>query len=103
LPTRAASPCADGGSLGQIGTELTDALRTRFGEENVLATSRRPTPPESYPGSFARLDVTDAAAVGQIVEKPVGNIAVECIQVSLSSTWSLSAHAAMGAAQTPKG
>ena len=57
------------GALGQIGTELTHALRMRFGESNVLATSRRSVPPESFTGRFAQLDVTDAAAVGDVVEK----------------------------------
>ena len=32
------------GALGQIGTELSRALRMRFGESNVLAMSRRSVP-----------------------------------------------------------
>jgi nucleoside-diphosphate-sugar epimerase len=57
------------GAFGQIGTELTRALRMRHGEENVLATSRRSTPPESETGPVARLDVTDAGALEQVVRK----------------------------------
>lgn len=41
----------------------------RYGEDNVLATSRRSTPADSDSGPFARLDVTDAGALAQTVEQ----------------------------------
>ena len=54
------------GAFGQIGTELSVALRKRYGDENVLATGRRLPEPETIPqspGPIERLDVTDANAV----------------------------------------
>ncbi|MFT4583377.1 MAG: nucleoside-diphosphate-sugar epimerase [Gammaproteobacteria bacterium] len=48
------------GASGQLGTELTAALRVRFGSENVLATGRHL--PED-PGPAEILDVTDVAAI----------------------------------------
>ena len=56
------------GALGQIGTELTKELRRRYGNDNVIATSRRTIPPANYDAPFERLDVTDATAVERIVE-----------------------------------
>jgi nucleoside-diphosphate-sugar epimerase len=57
--------------VGQIGTELTAALRREHGGDNVLATSRRSTPPPDAraPGPFEKLDVTDGAAVEQCLER----------------------------------
>lgn len=59
------------GALGQIGTELTRALRERFGQENVLSTSRRspkPDVPESD-GPFEQIDVTDESAIDDAVAR----------------------------------
>lgn len=59
------------GALGQIGTELTPALRQRYGSDNVLATSRRSVPQagEPYPGPFEPLDVTDRPAVESCLKR----------------------------------
>jgi nucleoside-diphosphate-sugar epimerase len=62
------------GAFGQIGTELTAALRSRHGPDNVLATGRRSSPSDEWtksagPGPTAVLDVTDAAAVADIMTR----------------------------------
>jgi nucleoside-diphosphate-sugar epimerase len=58
------------GALGQIGTELTVALRERFGSAAVLATDIRPEPAGSIAGDggYAVLDVTDPAAMARAVD-----------------------------------
>jgi len=59
------------GALGQIGTELTVALRNRYGAENVVATDCRPLPSETLrdSGPFQTADVTDADALDQVIRK----------------------------------
>lgn len=59
------------GALGQIGSELTAALRARFGAENVIATDCRPQPPEHLKGEgpFHSADVTDIAALERVVKQ----------------------------------
>ena len=52
------------GAFGQIGSELTPTLRERYGAKQVLATGRRL--PATAEGA-ALLDVTDAAAVQEVV------------------------------------
>ena len=49
------------GAVGQIGSELTHALRRRYGRDNVIATGRRTQPPAELAesGPFEWLDVTD--------------------------------------------
>ncbi len=58
------------GAFGQIGVELTEALRRRHGRENVLATGRR-APPADSPlagqNPVEQLDVTDREAVEQLI------------------------------------
>jgi nucleoside-diphosphate-sugar epimerase len=56
------------GAFGQIGTELTAALRARHGPENVLATGHH-LPGEPGAQQTAVLDVTDAAAVKDVVAR----------------------------------
>jgi nucleoside-diphosphate-sugar epimerase len=57
------------GATGQIGSELTIALRSRYGDENVLATDKRPALNElTQSGSFCLLDVRDVSAINQVVE-----------------------------------
>jgi len=51
------------GAFGQIGTELTAALRERHGAGQVLASGRRLPADAEAEGPAAVLDVTDAAAV----------------------------------------
>lgn len=55
------------GALGQLGSELTDALRTLHGEQNVIASDLRE--PQSYHGLFVPLDVMDKKALEATVEK----------------------------------
>ena len=58
------------GATGQIGSELTIALRRRYGSENVLAAGhKRPALNElMQSGPFCRLDARDLPAIKQVVE-----------------------------------
>ncbi|PPK73364.1 nucleoside-diphosphate-sugar epimerase [Methylobacter tundripaludum] len=58
------------GATGQIGSELTIALRDRYGAENVLAAGhKRPAQDElTQPGPYCSLDVRDAAALNQVIK-----------------------------------
>ncbi|NND61533.1 MAG: NAD-dependent epimerase/dehydratase family protein, partial [Gammaproteobacteria bacterium] len=51
------------GAFGQIGSELTSALREQYGPANVVATGRRVPKAASSTGPAEVLDVTDAASV----------------------------------------
>ncbi len=58
------------GACGQIGTELTQVLRERYGNENVVATDIQPLPPKlaaSGPGAY--LDVTQRDALIELVQR----------------------------------
>jgi nucleoside-diphosphate-sugar epimerase len=59
------------GALGQIGTELTIALRARFGAENVLATDCRPRPAGKFAdsGPFHTVDVMDIEALDRVIRQ----------------------------------
>jgi nucleoside-diphosphate-sugar epimerase len=58
------------GATGQIGSELTIALRDRVGEANVFASDIRQASSElMQSGPFCLLDVRDADALNQIVEE----------------------------------
>ena len=58
------------GAMGQIGSELTGALRKRYGSENVIATDiRNPKGTFSESGPCDVLDVTNRAAVFYIIKK----------------------------------
>jgi nucleoside-diphosphate-sugar epimerase len=57
------------GAFGQIGTELTEALRDKHGPENVLSTGQRLPSPAVQPGPMEVLDVTDRKAVDQLLER----------------------------------
>jgi nucleoside-diphosphate-sugar epimerase len=58
------------GATGQIGSELTIALRDRVGEANVFASDIRQASSElMQSGPFCLLDVRDAGALNQIVEE----------------------------------
>jgi len=50
------------GAAGQVGTELVTALRTRFGDDAVLATDIR-EPTDAGSGPFRTLDAMDPAAL----------------------------------------
>ncbi len=59
------------GACGQIGSELTMALRERYGNEHVVAAGHRTPPPDDVrdSGPFVYLDVTDRQALEEVVEQ----------------------------------
>ncbi|NOZ08415.1 MAG: L-threonine 3-dehydrogenase [FCB group bacterium] len=59
------------GAVGQIGSELTMALRERYGNENVVAGGRKTRPSEKLlnSGPFEIVDCTDIDAVAAVVKK----------------------------------
>lgn len=65
------------GAAGQIGSELTVALRKKFGADNVVASDRKTKTSIELrnSGPFEVVDCTDAAAVESVVKKyEVGTI-----------------------------
>lgn len=54
------------GANGQIGTVLTDALREKYGHDNVLATDIRN--PETIIEPFEQLDILDGEGLSRIVQ-----------------------------------
>jgi len=59
------------GACGQIGSELTMALRERYGNENVVAAGHRTQPSEKLrtSGPFVFIDVTRRETVEEVVRK----------------------------------
>lgn len=58
------------GAAGQIGSELAQALRKKYGGENVVVTDLfRPPAALADAGPFELLDVTDAKALDGLIEK----------------------------------
>jgi nucleoside-diphosphate-sugar epimerase len=59
------------GACGQIGSELTMALRERYGNENVVAAGHRTKPSERLrqSGPFEFIDVTKRETVEEVVRK----------------------------------
>jgi nucleoside-diphosphate-sugar epimerase len=59
------------GALGQIGSELTDALCSRYGADNVVITDCRPKPPDKFKhcGPFHTVDVLDIDALERVVKQ----------------------------------
>jgi len=59
------------GAVGQIGSELTMALRERYGAENVVATGRRtePGPKLRDSGPFYFIDVTQRGSMDVVIKK----------------------------------
>src|SRR5512136_1159381 len=59
------------GAVGQIGSELTPALRQRYGAENVVATGHHkpPTPELRAAGPFEVIDCTRKETVEAVVDK----------------------------------
>lgn len=57
------------GATGQIGAELTLALRERYGADNVIAAGHRrePSGHPAHTGPYISLDVRDAAALDNLV------------------------------------
>ncbi|MCB0792577.1 MAG: NAD-dependent epimerase/dehydratase family protein [Flavobacteriales bacterium] len=56
------------GSSGQIGTELVEGLRERFGAENVVASDIK-EPQVEQTGPFVMVDATDRRGIERIIEK----------------------------------
>lgn len=59
------------GAAGQIGTELTLALRDKYGKENVLATDLKPSENTKFneSGKFELLDVTKIHQIEELIKK----------------------------------
>ncbi len=59
------------GSVGQIGSELTLALRKRYGADNVVATGRKTEPSDELrnSGPFYFIDVTRRESIEEVVQK----------------------------------
>lgn len=59
------------GATGQIGVELTTALRDKVGAENVVAAGHKTQPlNEAYkPGLYCAFDIRDALTLNHVVEK----------------------------------
>jgi nucleoside-diphosphate-sugar epimerase len=59
------------GSVGQIGSELTLALRRRYGADNVVATGRKTPPSDELKnsGPFYFIDVTRRESIEEVVKK----------------------------------
>ena len=59
------------GAVGQIGTDLTPALRAQVGADNVIAAGRRtpPSPEMRDSGPFTQVDATDSEALRSVIEK----------------------------------
>ncbi|MBL7940649.1 MAG: NAD-dependent epimerase/dehydratase family protein [Flavobacteriales bacterium] len=56
------------GSSGQIGTELVEGLRARFGNENVVASDIK-QPQVAQSGPFAMVDAMDRRGIERIIDK----------------------------------
>ena len=59
------------GSVGQIGSELTLALRKKYGNDNVIATGRKTKPSEELlnSGPFEFIDITQRETVEKVVDQ----------------------------------
>lgn len=59
------------GAVGQIGSELTEALREKYGGANVVATGHRTAPSSKLleSGPFERIDVSDRDSVAEVITK----------------------------------
>lgn len=58
------------GATGQIGAELTPALRARYGGENVIAAGHRKEPDPAFraSGPYVALEVRDRDSLSALVE-----------------------------------
>lgn len=56
------------GSSGQIGTELVEGLRARFGNDNVVSSDIK-EPQAKQDGPFAMVDAMDRRGIERIIEK----------------------------------
>lgn len=71
------------GAVGQIGSELTLELRSRYGGENVIATGHRTKPSEALlqSGPFEFINVTKRETVEDIVDRYDVNVIVHMAAV----------------------
>ena len=68
------------GSSGQIGTELVEGLRARFGDDNVVASDiKEPQVPQA--GPFAMVNAMDRRGIERVIDK-YGITEVTCWQHS---------------------
>lgn len=79
------------GALGQIGTELTIALRAKYGIENVIAADRASN--INTPGTYRQLDVLNMGMLADIVRKD-GITQIYHLAAMLSATGEQNIHAA---------
>ncbi len=56
------------GALGQIGSELVNALRQRYGEERVIASDIR-MPPRGNEGPFEFVDCTNQRSIDDVIRR----------------------------------
>ena len=59
------------GACGQIGSELTSALREEYGAESVIATGHKTSPPEDLKeeGPFEYADILDKGSIASLIRK----------------------------------
>jgi nucleoside-diphosphate-sugar epimerase len=58
------------GALGQIGTELTEALQGIYGENNVIASDIvEPSALKNFQGQYEPLDILDRAKLGELIDR----------------------------------
>lgn len=59
------------GAMGQVGVELTQALRDRYGADNVIATgyNNRPANESQWDNPYYPLDIRDAVLLNKIIEE----------------------------------
>jgi nucleoside-diphosphate-sugar epimerase len=59
------------GAVGQIGSELTMALREKYGNDNVLATGRKTKPSDNLlnSGPFEFIDITKRETIEKVVKE----------------------------------
>jgi len=59
------------GAVGQIGSELTMALRDKFGNDNVIACGRKTKPSQELldSGPFEFIDITNRESIENVVKK----------------------------------
>lgn len=59
------------GAAGQIGSELTIALREKYGNDNVIAMGRKTKPSDKVmnSGTFEWGDITDIGGIRKVIEK----------------------------------
>lgn len=70
------------GSMGQIGTELVEALRKKYGEKNVLSADIKPNPTDPY---YIELNALDKEKIFDTVKKE-GITQVYLLAALLSAT-----------------